>query len=157
MSLSKRGGFAARLWILCIICSVFAGICFDNVRADSCLAYQNAGEMPLISEDSDNLCNSYNEAAVSLTLLGAERGIPSGQAYVPEGSVQGGYALIPRKTTQRAGARNALYSVFFILVGAILFSTDFCRRRTFFSDGLCEIISNTVILRYIHGQDGEKA
>lgn len=98
MSLSKRGGFAARLWILCIICSVFAGICFDNVRADSCLAYQNAGEMPHISGDSENLCNSYNESAVSLTLQGAERGIPSGQAYVPEGSVQGGYALIPRKT-----------------------------------------------------------
>lgn len=154
MSFPEKGGFTARLWILCIICTVFWGICFDNVQADSCLAYPNAEEAAVTAGIDSSFCA---ETAETPALRAAERGIPAGQAYVPELSVQGGYAFIPRRTTQRTNSRSVFGSIFFLLFGGVFLSAFFDRQAALFSDGLSEIVSNTVILRYIHGQDGAKA
>lgn len=153
MSLPEKGGSAARLWILCIICTVLWGICFDNVQADSCLAYPNAEEAVTAGIDS-GLCA---EMAATPALRVAERGIPAGQAYVSELSVEGGYTFIPRRTTQRTYSRSVFGGVLFMLLCGIFLSASFYRYTAFFQYGLSEIISNTVILRYIHGQDGAKA
>lgn len=153
MSLSGKRGSAARLWILCIICTVFWGICFDNVQADSCLAYQNAGNIAVTAGSG----GFGAETAEAAELRAARRGIPAGQSYVSELSAQGSYAFIPRKTTQRTNSRSVFGSILFILFGAAFLSAFLYRQAAFFADGLSEIISNTVILRYIHGQDGAKA
>lgn len=154
MRFHKSGGFITGLWSLCIICAVFAGICFDNVQADSCLADQTAGNPAETAVVSGSFCGG---TAAPSVLRGVRRGVLSGQAYVSEISVQGGYAFIPRKTAQRAASRSLLGSVLFLLLGGIFLSAFFSRQTAFFSDGLCEVISNTVILRYIHGQDGAKS
>lgn len=150
----KSGGFTAGLWILCIICTVFTGICFDNAQADSCLAYLNTADTAFASGVSGSACG---ETGVFPAFRGGERGIPAGQAYISEISVQGGYAYIPRKTVRRTATRSLSGGVFFLLSGGIILSALCPGQTAFFSDGLCEVISNTVILRYIHGQDGEKA
>lgn len=153
MRLPKSGGFIARLWILCIIGTVFAGICFDTMQTDSCLAYQNAGNAAATDGAGGGL---GDDTAVSPALRGTRRGIPAGQAYVSEISQQGGCALVPRKTAQRTISRN-LFGGTLLLFGGIFLSAFFSGRITLFRDGLREVISNTVILRYIHVQDGEKA
>lgn len=154
MSLPEKGGFTARVWILCIICTVFWGICFDSVQADSCLAFSDAAGEAVTAGIGSGLCA---ETAATPALRAAERGIPAGQAYVPELSVQGGYAFIPRRTTQRTNSRSVFGSILFMLFCGIFLFAFFDRQAILFSDGLSEIVSNTVILRYIHGQDGAKA
>lgn len=135
------------LWILCTICALLLGICFDNARADSSLAYQNiAGEA----------CGSTEYTGVS-TFSAEQKGIPAQQAYVSEGTGQGSSAFIPGRTVRRASSRSICGSIFGILPGKNFLAASFSGRIAHFADGLCVIISNTVILQYIHGQDGEKA
>lgn len=154
MQFYRSRGFIARFWALCIICAVFAGICFDNIQADSCFAYQNTGDAAFTLDAFGSSCDGK---AVYSSLRGERRGIPVGQAYIPEISLQNAYVFMPRKTAQRTIFRGLFGSTFFLLPGRIFISAFFSRQITLFSDGLCEVISNTVILRYIHGQDGAKA
>lgn len=144
MRLNRNRGFIAQLWILCIICTAILGICFDNTQTDSCLAYQD-----IISGGIDNVGASV--------LLSPQKGVQTQQAYVPESFGLGSYALAPRKTTQRTNPRSVFGSALFILLPGIFSSSLFFGQTAFFSDGICGVISNTVILRYIHGKDGAKA
>lgn len=154
MSLPEKRGSTGSLWILCMVCMILAGICFDNVQAGSWLAYQNTGEA---ADASGVFASSGGETAKPSAVCTARRGIQTGQAYVSEISLQGGYAVLPRKTTQRTNSRSAVAGMFIMLLGGVFFTAFFVRQTVFFSDGLSQIVSNTVILHYIHGQDGEKA
>lgn len=154
MSLPEKRGFTVSLWILCMIGAIFAGICFDNVQAGSWLAYQNTGEATVAPGVSDSFCD---ETAKASAICAERRGIEAGQAYVSEMSPQGGYTFLPRKTAQRTNSHRVFAGMLFMLFGGIFFTAFFFRQAVFFQGGLSEIVSNTVILRYIHGQDGEKA
>lgn len=143
----RNGRSAGRWWILCTICALFLGICFENVQADSSFAYLNL---------SDKTCESGGETGAS-ALHAAKKGMPAQQAYVPENTVQNSHALAPRRTARRTGVRGNFAAVSCILSAGIFLPLFFFRQVFFFFDGLCEVVSNTVILRYIHVQDGEKA
>ena len=145
MHLEKNRRSAVFLWILCAICVFSSRICFDNVQPDPYLAYQEAA------------VSGMDRAADTSAFTAPRRGVQAQQVYVPENYVQNGYACLPRKTAQRTNVRNVFGSVSFLLLPGMFFAAHFSRHTIFFSDGLNEIISNTVILRYIHGQDGEKA
>lgn len=145
MRLEKNQRSAALLWILCAICVLFSRICFDNVQTDPYFAYREAA-----AEGADH-------AADASAFSAPRRGVQAQQAYVPENGVQDGCAYLPRRTAQRTNPRNAFGSVSFLLLFGMFSAFCFSRHTIFFSEGLNEIISNTVILRYIHGQDGEKA
>ena len=143
MRLKKKGISAVLIWILCIICILFSGICCDNVPADLCLAYQ---ETALVSAERDSVVTAFSTP---------QKGVPT-QAYVPKGQVQGNSALAPRKTVQRANLRCRSGNAAGILPERIFSGTHFLGQTARSFDGLCEVFSNTVILQYIHRQDGEK-
>lgn len=145
---SQRGNKRAvtLLWVLCTICTLFSRICYDNMQTDSSLAYAD------IAVGSD----AASEDLVS-ALCSAPKGVPAQQAYVSESSCQGSTAFIPRKTAQRINPRGTCGDTFGILPEGIFSDTFSAGLRALSSDGLCEIVSNTVILQYIHKQDGEKA
>lgn len=145
MRFEKNQRSTAFLWILCAICVLFSRICFDNVQTDPYLAYREAA------------AGGADHAADTSAFSAPQRGVQAQQAYVPENNVQDGYAYLPRRTAQRTNTRNIFGSVSFLLLFWMFSVVFFSRHTIFFSDGLNEIISNTVILRYIHGQDGEKA
>ncbi len=154
MRLKKKGISAVLIWILCIICILFSGICCDNVPADLCLAYQ---ETALVSAERDPVVTAFStpqkeDASVFST---PQKGVPT-QAYVPKGQVQGNSALAPRKTVQRANLRCRSGNAAGILPERIFSGTHFLGQTARSFDGLCEVFSNTVILQYIHRQDGEK-
>ena len=147
MRFEKNGRSGSRLWILCTICALLLGICFDSVQADSSLAYRDFAEAA---------CDSGEYAGAS-ALGAAKKGIPAQQAYVSETRGQGNNAIIPRRSARRTVSGRILGSVFGILSAEKISLSYFFGPISLFTDGLCEIISNTVILQYIHGQDGEKA
>lgn len=153
MRFERNGRSAGRLWILCTICALLLGICFENVQADSSLAYL---DLPDMAADAV-VSGAFHAETEPSALCTPQRGIPTQQAYVPESSVQSGYALVPRRTARRTGSRGSFADVSCILLTGIFLSVFFFRQAVYFFDGLCEVISNTVILRYIHVQDGEKA
>ncbi len=175
---SRRGNrrTITLLWVLCTICTLFSRICFDNTQADSSLAYADivfdidAAGTELVSDSSAAVSGSiaavhpYQAPIVCIdgtiketALRSAPKGVSAQQAYVSESSVQGSTAFIPRKTAQRINPRGTFSNASGILPEGIFSDTFFSGRSARSSDGICEIISNTVILRYIHRQDGEKA
>lgn len=84
-----------------------------------------------------------------------QKGIPA-QAYVPTGQTQGNAELIPRKTAQRINSRYSTNNAAGILSAGVFSDTFFSGQTARSLDGSCEVFSNTVILHYIHRQDGEK-
>lgn len=84
-----------------------------------------------------------------------QKGIPA-QAYVPTGQTQGNAAFIPRKTAQRINSRYSTNNASGILPAGVFSDTFFSGQTARSLDGSCEVFSNTVILHYIHRQDGEK-
>lgn len=162
MRLKKNGKGAAWMWALCTICILFSRICFDNVQADPYLAYQETAP----GTDAISSGGMYGEAgrvsfdrvcktAGSVALDAPQKGIPA-QAYVPTGQTQGNAAFIPRKTAQRINSRYSTNNVSGILPAGVFSDTLFSGQTARSLDGSCEVFSNTVILHYIHRQDGEK-
>ncbi len=143
MRLKKNGKSAAWMWALCTICILFSRICFDNGQADPYLAYQ---------ETAPGSAGQEAEVSVFNT---TQKGIPA-QAYVPTGQTQGNAAFIPRKTAQRINSRYSTNNAAGILPAGVFSDTFFSGQTARSLDGSCEVFSNTVILHYIHRQDGEK-
>lgn len=135
------------VWILCTICILFSRICFDDVQTDPYLACRGSFSG---SADAER---ALKASAFSAPL----KGVQTQQAYVPEHDVQSGCAYLPRKMSSKTSARSILGSISFLFLSGLFFAAFFLRKTVAFGDGLDEIISNKVILRYIHGQDGEKA
>lgn len=167
MHLKKKGKGTARMWALCIICILFSRICFDNVQADPYLAYwETASGSVYGAAGASSPGSTYGEAGrasfdrvcktVGGDALGApQKGIPA-QAYVPAGQTQGNAAFIPRKTAQRINSRYSTNNASGILPAGVFSDTFFSGQRAGSLGGSCEVFSNTVILYYIHRQDGEK-
>lgn len=148
MRFNRKGKSTNLMWILCTICTLLLGICFHNVETDSYLAYQ---DLTFGSIDSSA---EYVAASV---LCSTQKGVPVQQFYISENSCQGSSALVPRKTTQRTLSRSACGASSNVLLMGICSSAFFFGQEALSFGGLCEVISNTVILHYIHRQDGEKA
>lgn len=144
MRLKKNRKHTALVWILCSICILFSRVCFDNVQADPYLAYQ------------ETVSGITGQAADASVFGAPQKGVPSQQAYVPEGSGQSSLVLVPRRMAQRINPRCYNSDVSGILPGGHLSDTLFSGHTALSFDGLSENFSNTVILHYIHGQDGEK-
>jgi len=87
----------------------------------------------------------------------APKGVPAQQAYVSEASCQGSSAFVPRKATHRINLRCSFGNASGILSSGAFSDTLLLGRAALSFDGLCEVASNTVILQYIHRQDGEKS
>lgn len=138
------------VWILCTICILFSRICFDDVQTDPYLACRGSFSGSADAADAERASDA---AAFSAPL----KGVQTQQVYVPENYAGEGYAYFPRKASPRTSARSIFGGISFLLLSWLLFAAPFFGRAVFWGDGLDEIISNTVILRYIHGQDGEKA
>lgn len=138
------------VWILCTICILFSRICFDDVQTDPYLACRGSFSGSADAADAERTSDG---AAFSAPL----KGVQTQQTYVPEHGVQSGCAYLPRKASSGTNVRRALGSAAVFLLSGMLFFALFFGPINLFSDGLDEIISNKVILRYIHGQDGEKA
>lgn len=179
MHLKKKGKGTARMWALCIICILFSRICFDNVQADPYLAYRETASGSVYgaagasspgsvygAAGASSPGSTYGEAGrasfdrvcktVGGDALGApKKGIPA-QAYVPAGQTQGNAAFIPRKTAQRINSRYSTNNASGILPAGVFSDTFFSGQRAGSLGGSCEVFSNTVILYYIHRQDGEK-
>ena len=167
MRFERSGRSIDRLWILCTICALLLGICFDSVRADSSLAYRDFAEAAegtaasgVFGADTTlegTVPGVFHAGMAPSALCAPQKGIPAQQAYVSEGAAQGNSAIMPRRTAQRTSSRSICRG-FYGALSAEIFSFElFSGRMPLFADGLCEIISNTVILQYIHWQDGEKA
>lgn len=176
MRLKKNGKSAAWMWALCTICILFSRICFDNGQADPYLAYQetapgSAGQEVAVlafgagqetagfvsgAERTEDVSafRAFQEAEASVFNT-AQKGIPA-QAYVPTGQTQGNAAFIPRKTAQRINSRYSTNNAAGILPAGVFSDTFFSGQTARSLDGSCEVFSNTVILHYIHRQDGEK-
>lgn len=165
MRLKKNGKSAAWMWALCTICILFSRICFDNGQADPYLAYQEtapgsagqetAGVVSGAERTADvSAFRAFQEAEASVFNT-TQKGIPA-QAYVPTGQTQGNAAFIPRKTAQRINSRYSTNNAAGILPAGVISDTFFSGQTARSLDGSCEVFSNTVILHYIHRQDGEK-
>lgn len=165
MRLKKNGKGAAWMWALCTICILFSRICFDNVQADPYLACQETAPGSTGQESADftsgveqtadlSAFRAFQESEVSVFNT-TQKGIPA-QAYVPTGQTQGNTALIPRKTAQRINSRYSTNNAAGILPAGVFSDTFFSGQTARSLDGSCEVFSNTVILHYIHRQDGEK-
>lgn len=179
MRLKKNGKGAAWMWALCIICILCSRICFDNVQADPYLACQETAPGSVYGAVGASFSDSvyggtgtassggvYGEAGRASfdrgcktvggdALDAPQKGIPA-QAYVPTGQTQGNAAFIPRKTAQRINSRYSTNNASGILPAGVFSDTFFSGQTARSLDGSCEIFSNTVILHYIHRQDGEK-
>lgn len=97
---------------------------------------------------------AFQEAEVSVFNT-TQKGIPA-QAYVPTGQTQGNIAFILRKTAQRINSRYSTNNAADVLPAGVFSDTFFSGQTARSLDGSCEVFSNTVILHYIHRQDGEK-
>lgn len=159
---SKRGnrGTITLLWVLCIICTLFSRICFDGTQTDPSLAYSDIvfdGSTIISAEPEYSPSDIGTNGSLRSVFCAAPKGVPAQQAYVSETSSQGSTAFVPRKTAQRINPRSAISSVDGIMPSEIFSDIFLSGRPALSSVGLCEITSHTVILRYIHRQDGEKA
>lgn len=126
-----------------LICALLFGMCFDSVQADSFLACQDS------SQDS-------GDSSVAPALHRVQRAVPSEQAYTSRSLGQTQTALISRQTVRRLPLR--ICRGFFHSLPVMPFSPVRACGLVFYSyTDFHEIISNTVILSYIHSQDGEKA
>ncbi len=126
------------LWLLCVL---LFGMCFDSVGADSFLAFAPSREDGILS------------GAASLH---ARRGNPPAeQAYAPKAFSHGETALptCQAMRTSPSGPQDCLR-------GAVRASYSACGasvRAAGSPVGFHEVVSNTVIICYIHRQDGKKA
>ena len=132
------------MWALCTVCILFSRICFDNVQADPYLAYQ------------ETALESTRQAEDASAFSAPQKGVPVQQAYISESSGQGSSALAPRKTAQRINPRSNSNHTSGILPEGIFSDILSSGQAPCSFDGLCEVFSNTVIIHYIHRQDGEK-
>lgn len=178
---------ATLLWILCTICTLFSRVCFDGVQAEAYLAYPDlnpggllyqspAAEQSAYQESFSGslLCydldfgeeihqNSTSDSVAGCDVIAenmlraARKGVPAQNAYVPESSAQGSTAFVPRKSAQRVNSRSTAGSISGVLPAETDANTLFSGQSALSYDGLCEVTSHTVILRYIHNQDGRKA
>lgn len=129
------------LWILCVL---LFGMCFDSVGADSFSAS----------------APSYEEEGVlsGAASLHARRRIPPAeQAYAPKAMNHGETVLVPCQAMRRSPSRPGRGLVFAALSGDSFSVHGASVRRADSPAGFHEVTSNTVIIGYIHRQDGEKA
>lgn len=132
---------------LLILSMLFFGMCFDYAQADSFLACQE--------ESASQAGHSYAHPVPGLRF--AASSVPSEKAYVPKTFQTGRTILAPRPSVRRAGARMCRCA------GFALIAVDVLPRLFPPASGsdshsiFREIISNTIIMTYIHSQDGQKS
>lgn len=123
--------------LLLVICMLLSGMCFERFETDSFFSYK-------YSKDTSSVLNSDSDVSTSSKILVEE---PLGQRDAITSSRQS------RHSEERTGARTDLYLSFLEILPlnpALIFSS--------IADNLYnEIISNTVIINYIHQKDGKKA
>lgn len=124
------------LWILCVL---LFGMCLDSIGADSYSAYSSSCE------------------GSAASLHAQHRNSPVEQAYAPKAQGTGEAALAPCQAMRRSPSRAGRS-----LILAALWEDSFSARvasvhSTVFPVDFHEITSNTVIISYIHRQDGAKA
>lgn len=133
---------------LLILPILFFGMCLDNVPADSFFGYSETASGEGLSSD---LVHAGSTSAYRFL-----RDISAEQAYVPETLRTGDVVFAPRQTVRKSGIR--------ICRGGCFAANTMDPLPLLFppasgSDShilFCEIISNSVILDYIHRQDGQK-
>lgn len=128
------------LWILCVL---LFGMCFDSVGADSFLAFAPSCE----DEISSGMASLHAQRRTS----------PAEQAYAPKALNPSETALAPCHSMRRSPSRPGRGLVFAALSEESLSGLRASVRRADSPVGFHEVASNTVIIGYIHRQDGEKA
>lgn len=128
------------LWILCVL---LFGMCFDSVGADSFLA-------------SAPSCEDGSLPGAA-SLHARRRTPPAEQAYAPKALSHAETALAPCQAMRRSPSRPGRGLVFAALSEASYSACGASVRAAGSPVGFHEVVSNTVIICYIHRQDGEKA
>lgn len=137
--------------ILCflLILPIFLfGMCLDNVQTDSFLGYSEtaSGEGLSAGPVHTGSASAYHSV----------RKVSTEQAYMPKTLRTGDTVFAPRQAVRKSGIRicrcgcsaaNAIDALPLLFPPASGFDSHIL---------FCEIISNTVILDYIHRQDGQK-
>lgn len=130
---------------LCLLCVLFIGMCLGTIPADSLLEYTN-----FPAADAEN-------ALPASSIRSAGKAVPSAQVFEHRAFGQWEAALTFRHTTRRHSARTGR-NMGSVLVTAGLFSLPVPRLTSpCFCELFQEVFSHTVILNYIHRQDGQKA
>lgn len=136
------------LCFLLILPILLFGMCLDNVQTDSFLGYSETASGEGLSAGPVH--------AGSASAYRSVRKVSTEQAYMPKTLRTGDTVFAPRQAVRKSGIRicrcgfsaaNAIDAL------PLLFPPAFGSYSHIL---FCEIISNTVILDYIHRQDGQK-
>lgn len=136
------------LCFLLILPILLFGMCLDNVRTDSFLGYSETA--------SGEGFSSGPVHAGSASAYHSLRKVSTEQAYMPETFRTGDAVLAPRQAVRKSGIRICRCGCF---AANAIEDLPLLFPPASGSDShilFCEIISNTVILDYIHRQDGQK-
>ena len=137
---------ACLIWILCFL---LFGMCFDSVGADSFSACHSLSAYPPSCEGGS--------LSGSAALHAQRRNPPVEQAYAPKAMGHGDSVLGPCQAMRRSPSRPGRGLVFAALSESSVSQGGTSARRADSPVGFHEVASNTVIISYIHRQDGEKA
>ena len=120
------------------------GMCFDSVGADSFSA-------------SAPSCEGEGVLSGAASLHARRRIPPAEQAYAPKAMNHGETVLVPCQAMRRSPSRPGRGLGFAALPGDSFSVHGASVRRADSPACFHEVTSNTVIIGYIHRQDGEKA
>lgn len=123
---------------LLMISMLFLGMCFEDIEADSCFAYQ-------LSVQTNSTLRSMQNTSLSH------------QSFTEETTIGQPVSAIIRQAAKRSCSRTGRNSELDLLSAEILWHNF----PTFFTlssrESGYEIPSNTVIVDYIHHKDGKKS
>lgn len=148
------------LCFLFILPILFFGMCLDNVRTDSFFGYSEAASGEGLSSGEEtppgeetSPCPVHADSASAYHSL---RNVFTEQAYMPETLRTGDVVFASRQAVRKSGIRICRCGC---SAANTIDALPLLFPPTFGTDShilFCEIISNTVILDYIHRQDGQK-
>lgn len=130
--------------VLFLLCMLLLGMCFGNTPADSFFEYANPA--PIHGQ------NDFRTAAIRSGSSAA----PLAQIYEHRAFTQCEAALSPRQTMRRPSVRTGRgFSLLLCIL--VLFSLSLLYPASQYpQEFFHEAASNTVIISYIHHQDGQK-
>lgn len=126
------------------LCILLLGMCLGNTPADSFFEYANT--------DSIQTQNDFQAAAIR----SGSKAVPSAQIYKPRTFTQSEAALSLRQTTRRSSVRTGKGLSLLLCMLILFWLSLLCPASLYLRELIQEAASHTVIINYIHHQDGQK-
>lgn len=126
------------------LCLLLLGMCLGNTPADSFFEYANT--------DSIQAQSDFQAAAIR----SGSKAVPSAQIYEPRTFTQSEAALSLRQAARRPSARTVRGLSLFLCILILFWLSLLCPASRYLRELIQEAVSHTVIINYIHRQDGQK-